>query len=66
MEVEGGRRRECEGGCLQLGERMVAKVHEQKVLDRRRCRSRALEQDSEGQSIELWRDILLCDGDRVC
>ena len=44
---------------------MVAKVHERRGVDRRRCRSKALEQDPKGQSIEFWRGRVLRNGDGV-
>ena len=65
---DGGRRREGEGGRvrgLRLGEWMVSKVHEWRDVDRERCRSKALEQDPKGQSIEFWRGRVLRDGDGV-
>ena len=43
----------CEGDLSGNVEGMVAKVHERRAVDRRRCRSKALEQDPEGQSTEF-------------
>ena len=34
-------------------------------VDRERCRGKALEHDSKGQSIEFWRGRVLRDGDGV-